>query len=332
VRHHPARAALFVTLTWITACGSSRETTPIPAPPLTGVELEVAQAIAAARAEVEHDPASSAAWSKLADYLMAHDFKAEAALCYARAEELDPKSYLLPYRLGWALLAEDPEGAAQAFERTLRSLDSYAPLHCAYARALARLGRDEEALSHYRRAGELDPKSAEPEAGLGLLFVARGDFPAARAHLEAALERKPTHVEAHSAMAQVALALGQPKKAELHAERARTLPQTRREADAYASPNVPPLGARARTRHGRDLESYGRQEDAVEQYRAALASNPNYYLARRSLASLLLARGQRDEALALLREAERAQPAFEEVRRDIARMESGKPIEREGGD
>lgn len=304
------------------ACARSAEPPPVPVLALAGVEAEVAEALRAARQAVVDEPTSGKAWGKLADHLFAHDFKGEAAACYARAEELDPESYLWPYRRGWCLQQEDPASAAVAFERSLRSLEQHAPAHAIYAKVLARVGRTDEALAHYARAAELDPSSAEPEAGLGLVHLARADFPAAREHLEAALARDERHVEAHAALAQVCFALGQERKAEVHAERARVLPQTRPQADVFVHPSVPPLGSRARTRHGQELEKQGRLDDAVEQYRAALRSNPDYYLARGSLANLLVARDQRAEALELLREAQRAHPSFERVRKDIERLES----------
>ncbi|HEX6882307.1 MAG TPA: tetratricopeptide repeat protein [Planctomycetota bacterium] len=305
------------------ACGGAPQAPAVPELTLAGVETEVAEALGAARAAVMAAPDSPKAWSTLADLFFAHDFKPDAARCYARAGELDPASYLWPYRQGWSLLAEDPAAAAAAFERALVSIETYAPAHVVLARALARLGQNDEALAHYARAAELDPTSAEPHAGTGLVHLAMGDYAAARTALEAALARNPAHVEAHAALAQACLALGQDKKAQQHAERARTLPQTRREADAYANPNVPPLGARARTSHGRELERTGRVEDALAQYRAALASNPDYYLARRSLANLLLARGEREAALELLREGVLSNPSFERVRKDLERVEGG---------
>jgi tetratricopeptide (TPR) repeat protein len=94
-----------------------------------------------------------------------------------------------------------------------------------------------------------------------------------------------------------------------------------------ATPNLPPVGARARTRYGQHLEERNRPEEAGEQYRAALRSNPDYYLARRSLAHLLVAQGRREEAVELLREAERSNPAFEEVRKDLVKLLASKGSE-----
>src|SRR5262249_18435531 len=154
-------------------------------------------------------------------------------------------------------------------------------------------GRSAEAIQHYERAAQLDPSRPQAETGLGLIYLSRGEYEKARAHLEAALARDERHVEAHVAMSQACLALGLDKKAQRHAELSRTLPQARPEADVMATPNLPPVGARARTRYGQHLEEQNRPEEAAEQYRAALRSNPDYYLARRSLAYLLVAQGRR---------------------------------------
>jgi len=288
------------------------------------VEREVAEAITAARGAVLREPLSGKAWGRLGDHYFVHDFMSPAAQCYARAEELDPESLLWPYRLGFSLAKDHPDLAAAPLERSLRSLDNHAPAHEVYASVLARLGRSDEAIEHYTRAGQLDPARAQAETGLGLIYLSRGEFEAARAHLEAALARDERSVEAHVALAQACLALGMAKKAQRHAELSRTLPQARPEADVMASPNLPPTGARARTRFGQHLEERKRPEEAAEQYRAALRSNPDYYLARRSLANLLVAQGRRDEAVELLREAERSNPTFEEVKKDLAKLLASK--------
>jgi tetratricopeptide (TPR) repeat protein len=290
------------------------------------VELEVAEALTAAREALLREPDSGKAWGRLADHYFAHDFTAEAAQCYARAEELDPESFLWSYRQGWCLMKDRPDLAAAPFERSLRALDTYAPAHAIYASVLVRLGRSDEALEHYSRASALDPKDPEPETGLGLIFLARGEYEQARKHLEAALARNERHAEAHVALSQAYLALGLDKKAQRHAEFSRTLPRPRRQFDSFATPSLPPTGSRARTRLGQQLEAQGHPEPAAEQFRLAIRSNPSYYPARRSLASLLAARGRRDEAIELLREMERANPSFERVKRDLAKL-----LDPEGG-
>lgn len=321
---------LVVALTWA-ACQQGTPVEEIQLPSLANVEQEVVEAIAVAHAALLREPESGKAWGRLGDHFFVHDFPLQAAQCYSRAEELDPESFLWPYRLGLSWIKDHPELAAAPLERTLRSLDNYAPAHAVYANVLVRLGRSDEAIEHYTRASQLDAGDPQAETGLGLILLARGEFDAARQHLEQALARDERHVEAHVALAQAYLALGMDRKAQRHAELSRALPQPSLEWDAIATPNLPPTGARARTRFGRHLEEQKRPDEAVEQYRAALHSNPDYYLARRSLANLLLELGRRDEAIELLREAERLHPTFEEVRKDLAKiLRAEEPTEEAG--
>jgi tetratricopeptide (TPR) repeat protein len=310
------------------ACRPSASGPEIPLPSLAGVELEVAEAINQARAAVLREPDSSKAWGDLGDHYFVHNFLAHAAQCYSRAAELDPESFLWPYRLGYSLIKNHPELALPAFERSLASLQSYAPAHEIYASALDRLGRTDEAIEHYRLASQLDAKRPVADTSLGRIALARRDFETARTHLEEALARDGRHVEAHVALAQVYQVLGKEKKAQHHADLSRALPKARPLVDNIATPDLPPLGSRARTRYGNRLEREGKLEEASAQYRAALRSNPAYYLARTSLVNLLVEQGLKDEAIELLREAERQNPAFERVRRDIAALlTSGERLE-----
>lgn len=316
---------LLAALVPVLACAHA-EPSAVPELALAGVESEVAAALEEARAEVLREPDSSQAWGRFGDHCFVHHFLSQAAACYARAEELDPTSFRWSFRHGLCLLKEQPESALAPLERALHELESYAPAQRVYAEALFRAGRSDEALVHYARAAELDPKDPEAETAIGQIHLVRGEFELARQHLEAALARDNRHVEAHTALAQVCTALGQDKKAQRHAELARSVPPRQSSWDAIATPNLPPLGARNRTRLAQQLEQGGDLPQAEEQYRAALRSNPDYYMARSRLTRLLAAQGRRDEAIELLREAERANPAFEEVRKDLAKLLRAEPL------
>ncbi len=304
----------------------------IPLPPLANADPDIVRVVTEAREAVRADPRSAEAWGKLGDRCFVHEFLEEAAASYERAAELDPESYLWSYRLGWCLINNDPERALAPLEKSLRSLDSYAPAHEVYAHALARLGRTDEALEHLTRASELDARSPHADTELGLIRLSRGELELARANLERALARDGRHVEAHTGLAQVYLALGLEEEARQHAELSRTLPRAGTRKDPLATPNVPPAGARARTRFGKQLERQGRIEEALAQYRKVLETNPGHYQARLSLARLLARQGQREEALELLREAARLNPALEQVQGDIARLLEGSEDDEEDGD
>jgi tetratricopeptide (TPR) repeat protein len=327
VSAHCACLAASVALVLGACGGEERAVAPAPAAPadalpqprLEGVDPDVVAAIEAAVAAVRAAP-SAESWGRLGNRYFAHDFMAEAARCFARAEELDPERVAWTYRRGLCSIDDDPAEAAVHLARALERLDDHAPAHENYARVLMRLGRGDEAGPHFVRASELDPRAPQAETGLGQLALQRGDFQAARRHLETALGRDERHGEAHVALAQALLALGDAHGAQQHAARSRTLPQASRREDVYANPSVEPAGARARTRFGRQLERQDRPHEAAEQYRIALRSNPDYYFARASLAALLARQGKRDEAVELLRQGEQRNPTGEQVKQDLARL------------
>ena len=266
---------------------------------------------------------SSEAWGGLGDRFLVHQFLPEAAISYARAEELDPSEPVWPYRLGWSLFMDDPASTLGPFERALALLPDYPPAHESYGQVLFRLGRLEEAVPYLEKASELDSGFPQPEAALGMIAIARGDYTAARDHLEEALRRDSDHTEAHVGLAQAYLALGDDEKARHHADVSRTLPQTSQRRDRLGHPILPPAGARARATHGRSLERAKKFDEAFEQYRIAVEADPHYYIARKRWAMLLNRRGKKDEALALLEEGLRLSPDSEEILADIEKVRGG---------
>lgn len=324
--------ALLLPLCLVGACGGDDPAPPsgaaveaspdgIPTPRLSDVDRGVVEAIESAREAVRAEPDSADAWGRLGNRYLLHDFLGEAEQCFARAEELDPERVVWSYRRGLCLIDDDPAGAAVHLARSLESLEDHAPAHENYANVLWRLGREDEAIEHLQRACALDPRAPEPETGLGQIYLARGELEKALPHLEEALKRDPRHAAAHVAIAQVFLGLGREEEARRHAEVSRTLPQTNQREDLFATPSLPPAGARAHTRYGKQLERRGQVELALEEYRQALRDNPDYYAARSSLATALNKVGRREEALELLREAQRANPELERIAQDLRRLE-----------
>src|SRR5947209_3043949 len=93
-----------------------------PAPPAVSfadVDPEVARAVEAAREEVRRRPYSAAAWGRLGQVLHAHRYQAEADLCFAHAERLDPDDPRWPYLQGLDLRHDDPEAAVRHLERAV---------------------------------------------------------------------------------------------------------------------------------------------------------------------------------------------------------------------
>lgn len=318
-RHRIARVALA-----LAACTPGSGDTPavaIPRPSLDHVDPDVVRAIEEARRTVESDPGSGAAWGHLADRYFVHDFLAAAAEAYARARDLEPGQPEWGYRLGWSLLNDDPEAAVKAFAGVLPQLEGYAPAHEIYATALTRLGRSDEAAEHYAIASRLDESSPFAETGLGLIALERRQYEQARAYFEEAVHRDPRHREAYVGLARACTALGLDDQARQHAERLETLTRSRPREDRLGTPDLSPAGARTRTQLAMQLLRQGRTEEAMEQLRLALASNPDHYAARWQLAQTLAEVARRDEALALLREGLERSPNFVQARMDLQHLQ-----------
>ncbi len=303
----------------------------VPLASLEDADPDVVRAVQEARAAVEADPESGKKWGELGDRYAAHHSLNEAILCYARAEELDPENELWAYRLGWMFFMNGSTADAVApLERALESLgEFYGPAHEAYGQVLVRLGRLDEAVEQFTLSSQLDPNSPHAETGLGQIAFFRGDLEGARSHLKEALARDENHGEAHIALARVYHALGQDDVARQHAEKSRSLPQFSDRNDELVNPSVPPAGATARTDYGLKLEKQGRLDEAAENYRMAIESNPHSTVARKRLAMLLVKQGRRDEAIELLRDAERRGASTDLIRDYLARLLNSKDASEE---
>jgi Tfp pilus assembly protein PilF len=91
------------------------------------------------------------------------------------AEEIDPgvpDAAKERYRRGLKSAAEDkPEDAVKLFQEALKEHERFYAAAAALGAQLSKLGRYEEALAAYRKAGELKPERAEPYVGVGVALV-----------------------------------------------------------------------------------------------------------------------------------------------------------------
>ncbi|HST50525.1 MAG TPA: carboxypeptidase regulatory-like domain-containing protein [Pyrinomonadaceae bacterium] len=91
------------------------------------------------------------------------------------AEEIDPEVPDVAkekYRQGMKSAADNkPEQAVKFFAEAVESYSRFYAANLALAAQLSKLQRYDEALSAYRRAGELKPDRAEPYVGIGVTLV-----------------------------------------------------------------------------------------------------------------------------------------------------------------
>src|SRR5207244_2037808 len=147
----------------------------VPKPPevdTSGREPEIVAAIEAARAEAIEQPRSGKAWGRLGMVLLAHDYEAEAQVCLARAEELDPDEPRWAYLNGWIIEGRDPEAALPLLRRAAALAGHKPEPHLHLAETLLGLGRIDEAQAEFRHVLNDDPTHPHPRARLGLARIA----------------------------------------------------------------------------------------------------------------------------------------------------------------
>jgi tetratricopeptide (TPR) repeat protein len=88
--------------------------------------------------------------------------------------------------------------------------------HSNLADALARKGRPQEALQHYRQALQLDPQSAKVHANLGATLAELEHYPEGIQELEQALSIEPGYINARLNLASVLVSIGQTERARSH--------------------------------------------------------------------------------------------------------------------
>jgi tetratricopeptide (TPR) repeat protein len=88
--------------------------------------------------------------------------------------------------------------------------------HSNLADALARKGRPQEALQHYRQALQLDPQSAKVHANLGATLAELENYAEGIQELEHALSIDPGYINARLNLASILVSIGQTARAHSH--------------------------------------------------------------------------------------------------------------------
>jgi tetratricopeptide (TPR) repeat protein len=189
--------------------------------------------------------------------------------------------------------------------------------HNNLANALGRLGRLDEAVTHYRRALQLRQDFAEAHNNLGRALLDLGQFDDAAASCRRAAELKPGYSEAHDTLGSAQLALGrvddalasyrraleiEPDFAEAHSNLGNVWLELGRIDEALASHRralmIDPNLAGAHNNLGNCLRSLGKLEDAAASYGRALEINPDFAEAHCNLGVTLRLQGNTAQAQA----------------------------------
>ncbi len=265
--------------------GWQRWRSPAPVPPevsLPDADPELAEALAAARGQIEREPRSAAAWGRLGKLLRAAHALEPAARMFAQAAKLDPGNPRWPYLHGEALSQSQPEAALtplrQAVELcTRQDADLLAP-RLRLAEALLAAGRQDDAKTQLRLAQEKEPEHPSIHLNLGLLAFAQGDLAASRDHLLRCQHSPFTRHKALAQLAAVCQRMGDGAAARKFSVRA-----------AAASPDVhwgdpwvmeclqQGVGRSSRFRYIEQLEAQGRMAEAVQALREITERRPDQH-------------------------------------------------------
>ncbi len=274
-------------------------------PDLSGLEPAVAEQIGLIRsaltdqlAKTDAQPSEVAvAYGELGQVYLAYGWHDAAAECFRLAATSDGQEASWPYLLGAAEQAAgrlDP--AAEAFARAydLSPAARVAAIHVGEIRLLE--GRPEEAERVLKPALEVPALVPAAQSLLGQAALARHDYPAAIEHLTAALASVPEANRLHHPLAQAYRGQGEMKKA---AEQLALAGQVGLKPpdpllDAVAALKV---GERLAMVSGKTAARAGRYADAAQEFRRALAAQPESVEARVNLGTMLANQGDRTGAI-----------------------------------
>jgi tetratricopeptide (TPR) repeat protein len=307
----------------------------VPRPDLSAAEeavrRELEQQVVAVEeflANVERPPGDLArALGDLGRLYHAYDFIAAARSCYEGALELVPGEFLWTYYLGFLDQTQgDLEKAAARFEGALAARPNDLPTLLRLARTRLALSELDAAAGLFTQALELDPRSAAAHEGLGKIAASRGDHRSALEHLEKALKEQPKASTLHYLIAQSQRALGNEEEAKRHLSQSGTLPVGFRDP-LVAALDAQVVGTGLHLTRGGVALAEGRTEEALEEFREAVADDPASVPARLNLAALLEKTGDLTAAKSELEEAARIEPENAPLRLALGRL-----LAREGRD
>jgi tetratricopeptide (TPR) repeat protein len=206
--------------------------------------------------------------------------------------------------LGAALLDDGRVDEAMGhFQRALQINPRNAFAYNNLGAALIRTGRPDEAVRPFTTALEIDAQYVDAHNGLGNALLEMNRVGEAAAQYRKALDLDPDHAEAHNGLGNALLRSGRIDDAiaQYHA----TLALDAKHVDAYNG-------------IGNALLRSGRIDDALAQYERALAIDPRHVLSHNGIATALVQAGRVDEAIRHYEAALRLDPDFPSACNNLA--------------
>lgn len=322
--------------------------------PDIAASLRPARALFDRQAATLNGPALGAAYGKLGLHYQAHQQQDAAAACFKNAILLDGDDYRWPYHLAVhdeetgafdealahyaSSLELQPDNLAGAtrlgllhlklgdLDAAQRSLESVVARDQDHAAALAgladianELGDYEKAAALYRRALEIDPKASQLNYRLGLVYRKLGDVERARAALAGRGERIPyiqdpllVVMQAHT---------HPPDYYVQQADGALAKNDLRQAARLYSlALMVSPTDAQALVRLGEVLLAVKKDDAARARFEQLVEAHPDMAIGHYYLGLCDIRAGQKDPAIAHMREALRLDPKMQRASRAMEKL------------
>jgi tetratricopeptide (TPR) repeat protein len=182
------------------------------------------EAVAAYATAIQSDPKFALAWARLASIrsLLYVNGVDPATYSAASIKEAADQAITLQPDLGEALVAEgdyryrilrDFTGGLEAYEKAQKRLPNSSLVALGLGSVKRRLGRWQEAETHYRKAAELDPRNLQVFEAMGQTFLTLRRYDDAQAALDHALEISPAEEDVFARKANVFRSAGRLEEA-----------------------------------------------------------------------------------------------------------------------
>ena len=214
--------------------------------------------------------------------------------------------------------------AAEKFEAAVAADPKFASAWYSLAVARRHLNQCPGAIAAYRRYAALAPDEPEPYFGLGLCLRDTGDRAAAIEALKhyISIEKRPASErwvdKAHSVLAELGAAGGTPPPTEPPPAPAEAATAAKGGATAPAGKSAASSPANAAYVEAQSLRDHGHIDEAIAEFKQAIATDPRHIAARAALGELLLKIRRDDEAIEVFRAALDKNPGYPLAWYDLA--------------
>jgi tetratricopeptide (TPR) repeat protein len=248
------------------------------------------------------------AYGMMGEIYQAYSLVSPAKECYLNAVRLVPNDFRWAYLLGKLYEREgDAQAAINSYNTASRLRPDYLPVFVSLGNIYLQLNRLDEAESFFKQAVKEDEASAAAQYGLGQTSLSRRNYADAANYLEKALRLAPEANRLHYALAMAYRGLGQMEKAQSHLAQSGTV-GVRALDPLFDGLQDLVKGARLHLIRGKTALDARRYAEAADEFRKAIAAQPDSIPAHFNLGAALTQTGDLRGAIEQFEETLRLDP------------------------